>query len=132
MFLLFDIIFLRSDNMMNEENKKRNIVAALMSLLFFCLIFAGVSISYAEKKNKSDVNVEIVQLYSSDYNLECFDNKYFIGSYEKNKIDVIIDETGSEILRNIDNIYYDGIYKMKDERYLIYNNRNNYIIDLDE
>ena len=121
--------------MMNEENKKRNIVAALMSLLFFCLIFAGVSISYAEKKNKSDVNVEIVQLYSSDYNLECFDNKYFIGSYEKNKIDVIIDETGSEILRNIDNIYYDGIYKMKDERYLIYNNRNNslttYIFDGD-
>ena len=119
--------------MMNEENKKRNIIATIISLLFLGLIFAGVSISYAEKKNKSDVNVEIVQLYSSDYDLECFDNKYFIGSYEDNRIDVIIDETGSEILRNLDNIYYDGVYKMKDDRYLIYNNRNNnlttYIFD---
>lgn len=113
---------------MNEENKKRKIVATIISLLFFCLIFVGVTVSYAEKNNKSNVNVEIVQLYSSDYELECFDNKYFIGSYEKNRIDVIIDETGSEILRNLDNVYYDAVYKMKDDRYLIYNNHDNNLV----
>ena len=64
------------------------------------------------------------QIYSSDYDLVYVDDKFFIGSYEDNKIDVIIDEYGNEILRNLDNVYYDGIYKLKDGRYLIYNNND--------
>lgn len=119
--------------MINKENRNKCIVVIGVLLLFFGLIFTGVTVSYADKKSNSDIVVKLDQLYSSDYDLSNFDNKYFIGSYEDNKIDVIIDENGSEILKNIDNIYYDGIYKMKDDRYLIYNNRDNnlntYIFD---
>ena len=61
--------------------------------------------------------VKIEQIYSSDYDFICFDNKYFIGSYEMNSIDIILDGEGKEVnivvaaedymLKRID-YYYDG------------------------
>lgn len=103
----------------------------VVALLVAVLITTGFTISFST--NNSDVKLRLDQIYSSDYNLLCLDNKYFIGGYEDNKIDVIIDEDGNEIIRNIDDVYYDNIYKLKDERFLIYNNNNDilttYIFD---
>ena len=34
-------------------------------------------------------------------------------------------KNGNEIYKGNENIYYDGVYKLKDERYLIYDNNEN-------
>lgn len=106
---------------MAEERNKKTLVIIILGLLFFVLGIVGYNISYSNKKNSS-VNLKINQIYSSDYQLTSIDNKFFIGSYETNRIDVIIDENGNEIYKGNENIYYDGVYKLKDERYLIYDN----------
>ena len=118
---------------MNREERNRKIIIAFLVVLLVLVIAAmGVAISFSNK-NLSDINLKLDQIYSSDYDLVYVDDNFFIGSYEDNKIDVIIDEYGNEILRNLDNVYYDGIYKLKDGRYLIYNNNDSvlstYIFD---
>ena len=112
---------------MAEERNKKTLVIIILSLLFFVFGIIGYGVSYSNK-NKANINLKINQIYSSDYELSCLDNKYFIGTYDTNRIDVIIDENGNEIYKGTDNIYYDGIYKLKDERYLIYDNNNGNLI----
>lgn len=118
---------------MNREERNRKIIIALLVVLLVLVTAAmGVAISFSNN-NLSDINLKLDQIYSSDYDLVYVDDNFFIGSYEANRIDVIIDEYGNEILRNLHNIYYDGIYKIKDGRYLIYNNNDSvlstYIFD---
>jgi hypothetical protein len=108
---------------MAEERNRKTLIIIVLGLLFFVLGLAGYNLSYSSK-NISNVNLKINQIYSSDYKLSCLDNKYFIGTYDINRIDVIIDENGNEIYKGNENIYYDGIYKLKDDRYLIYDNNN--------
>lgn len=111
----------------NEKNKK-TLIYIVVGLLLVVLVMTGYGISYSNKNNESNIEVKINQIYSSDYKLSSLDNKYFIGSYEPNKIDVIIDSEGNEIFKGEIVIYYDGIYKLKDERYLIYDNNNGNLI----
>ena len=89
--------FIWSDIMAEERNRK-TLVIIILGLLFFVLGIVGYNISYSNRKNSS-VNLKINQIYSSDYQLDSIDNKYFIGSYETNRIDVIIDENGNEIYK---------------------------------
>lgn len=112
---------------MAEERNRKTLIIIVLGLLFFVLGIAGYGLSYSSKNN-SDINLKINQIYSSDYKLSCLDNKYFIGTYDINRIDVIVDENGNEIYKGNENIYYDGIYKLKDERYLIYDNNNGNLI----
>ena len=113
--------------MAESEKNKKTLVFIIVILLFFVLGVACYIVSFS-KNNDSEINLKINQIYSSDYELTCIDNQYFIGSYEKNKIDVIVDNNGTEIYKGNEDIYFDGIYKLKDERYLIYNNRNNMLV----
>ena len=108
--------------MTTEDKNKRILVIVIIVLLLVVGIFAGYNLSFASEKEEK-LKVKINQIYSSDYDFVCFDNKYFIGSYEDKRIDVIIDGEGTEIYKDLGNIYYDGIYKMKDNRYLIYDNQ---------
>ena len=112
---------------MTEERNRKTLVIIILGLLFFVLGIVGYNISYSNRRN-SGVNLKINQIYSSDYQLDSIDNKYFIGSYETNRIDVIIDEFGNEIYKGNENIYYDGVYKLKDERYLIYDNNESNLL----
>ncbi len=114
--------------MANEEKNKKTLIIIIVALLFFVIGIACYSISFGINNDKSTINLKINQLYSSDYELTNIDNKYFIGSYDTNRIDVIIDSEGNEIYKEFKNIYYDGIYKLKDERYLIYDNDNGNLI----
>lgn len=105
----------------NERNRK-TLVTVIVGLLFFVLGFGCFSVTYSNRNKENIIDLKINQLYSSDYELSSLDNKFFIGSYEPSKIDVIIDSEGNEIYKNTNGIYYDGIHKLKDERYLIYDN----------
>ena len=107
--------------MTGNERNKRTLVIVVVLLLLCVLVFAGCSLSLSSDKS-ANIDLKINQLYSSDYELSWIDNNFFIGSYESNRIDVIIDGSGNEIYKGELNIYYDGIYKLKDERYLIYDN----------
>lgn len=122
------------------EREKKNqyiVVGIIIALLLLVIVFVIYSIFINDKRNKNDINVKLNQIYSSDYRLTLLDENYFIGSYSKepinNKISVIIDDKGNEIVKNIEEITYDNIYKMKNGNYLIYNNINNvlncYIFD---
>ena len=110
---------------MEMEKRNRYIIIAVVSLLLFFVIIFVVFAIINSKGDKKNLDVTIKQLYSSDYLLKTFDNSFFIGSYEENVISVIIDNEGKEVFKDLENIIYDDIYKMKDGRYLIYVNRDN-------
>ena len=113
------------------ENEKKNryiviiVVCALLLIVFLFAIYAFLKIRNNDEKL---LNVKINQLYSSDYNLNNVDNTYFIGTYDNNTIDVIIDNLGHEVYKSIDEFKYDSMYKMKDGKYLIYSNNNNKLV----
>ncbi|MGN1372030.1 MAG: hypothetical protein ACI4XM_07155 [Candidatus Coprovivens sp.] len=113
------------------ENEKRNryiviiVVCVLLLIVFLFAIYAFFKIRNNDEKL---LNVRINQLYSSDYNLNNIDNTYFIGTYDNNTIDVIIDNLGHEVYKSIEEFKYDSMYKMKDGKYLIYSNNNNKLI----
>lgn len=118
------------------ENEKRNryiIVSIIVVLLLIVLGFAVYAIILRNKKDNNLINVTINQLYSSDYKLDNFSDSYFIGYYEDDYINVVIDENGKEVFECINQIPYENIYKMKDGKYIIYNNIDNkfvtYIFD---
>lgn len=113
------------------ENEKRNryiVIMVVIALLLVVIAFAIYGIINYKKDDKKLVNVTISQIYSSDYNLNNFDNLYFIGAYEEKVIDVIIDSTGQEVFKGLGDFKYEAIYKMKDERYLIYSNADNKLV----
>ena len=118
------------------ENEKRNryiIVSIIVVLLLIVLGFAVYAIILRNKKDNNLINVTINQLYSSDYKLDNFSDSYFIGYYEDDYINVVIDENGKEVFECINQIPYENIYQMKDGKYIIYNNIDNkfvtYIFD---
>ena len=70
---------------MAEERNKKTLVIIILSLLFFVFGIIGYGISYANRNSKN-INLKINQIYSSDYELSCLDNKYFIGTYDTNRL----------------------------------------------
>ena len=113
------------------EKEKRNrliIVFVVILLLLVVIAFIIYSIFNKNNNNKKLVNVTINQVYSSDYNLESFDESYFIGTYEENLIGVIINGDGQEVFNGVEDFKYDAVFPMKDERYLIYSNVDNKFI----
>ncbi len=114
---------------MEDGKINRNFIAALIAVvLIISISFVLFRAIKNEKTNNSSLDVQIKQLYSSDYSLKYMDEKYFIGSYEKNMLGVIIDNTGKEVYKGTQDILYDNIYLMKDGRYLIYSNQNNKLV----
>lgn len=111
--------------MEKEKINQMFVIIAIMVLLIFVVVFI-VSTLLSSKEDKVDkLQVKFNQIYSSDYELRAIDDKYFIGSYEKNIINVIIDNNGQEIYKGNENIYYENIYKTKNDEYIIYNNIDN-------
>ena len=111
--------------MEKEKINQMFVIIVIMVLLIFVVVFI-VSTLLSSKEDKVDkLQVKFNQIYSSDYELRTIDDKYFIGSYEKNIINVIIDNNGQEIYKGNENIYYENIYKTKNDEYIIYNNIDN-------
>lgn len=111
--------------MEKEKINQMFVIIVIMVLLIFVVVFI-VSTLLSSKEDKVDkLQVKFNQIYSSDYELRAIDDKYFIGSYEKNIINVIIDNNGQEIYKGNENIYYENIYKTKNDEYIIYNNIDN-------
>lgn len=111
--------------MEKEKINQMFVIIVIMVLLIFVVVFI-VSTLLSSKEDKVDkLQVKFNQIYSSDYELRAIDDKYFIGSYEKNIINVIIDNNGQEIYKENENIYYENIYKTKNDEYIIYNNIDN-------
>lgn len=119
---------------MEEQKRDQYILMMIIGILVITVVAFTVSsiISYQKPKG-NEKRIVFNQIYSSDYKIKFIDENYFIGSYEDKSIDVIIDNTGREVVKTNEKIYYDNIYKMKDGRYLFYNNSNDilnvYIFD---
>lgn len=111
--------------MEKEKINQMFVIIAIMVLLIFVVVFIVSTLLSSKEDNVDKLQVKFNQIYSSDYELRAIDDKYFIGSYEKNIINVIIDNNGQEIYKGNENIYYENIYKTKNDEYIIYNNIDN-------
>ena len=116
-------------------NNKKNQYILIAVVTFLLLIVIALTIYFIitnHHNNDKSMNVKINQIYSSDYNLE-FMGDYYLGTYEDNNINVIINKNGEEIYTSVNNLYYDHIYMLKDGNHLIYNIKDNilnaYIFD---
>ena len=117
---------------MNKEKRNQYIILSIIIILLILVIIASIFFALRTKEEKQDLlDIKINQIYSSDYTLKGMD-KYVIGYYESNKLNVIIDEQGQEIYKD-NEIDYDNIYNTKDGNYILYNNKDNnlnvYIFD---
>lgn len=108
--------------MEKEKINQMFVIIVIMALLIFVVVFIVSTLLSSKEDNVDKLQVKFNQIYSSDYELRAIDDKYFIGSYEKNIINVIIDNNGQEIYKGNENIYYENIYKTKNDEYIIYNN----------
>lgn len=111
--------------MEKEKINQMFVIIVIMVLLIFVVVFVVSTLLSSKEDNVDKLQVKFNQIYSSDYELRAIDDKYFIGSYEKNIINVIIDNNGQEIYKGNENIYYENIYKTKNDEYIIYNNIDN-------
>ena len=111
--------------MEKEKINQMFVIIVIMVLLIFVVVFVVSTLLSSKEDNVDKLQVKFNQIYSSDYELRTIDDKYFIGSYEKNIINVIIDNNGQEIYKGNENIYYENIYKTKNDEYIIYNNIDN-------
>lgn len=111
--------------MEKEKINQMFVIIVIMVLLIFVVVFIVSTLLSSKEGNVDKLQVKFNQIYSSDYELRAIDDKYFIGSYEKNIINVIIDNNGQEIYKGNENIYYENIYKTKNDEYIIYNNIDN-------
>lgn len=111
--------------MEKEKINQMFVIIAIMVLLIFVVVFIVSTLLSSKEDNVDKLQVKFNQIYSSDYELRAIDDKYFIGSYEKDIINVIIDNNGQEIYKGNENIYYENIYKTKNDEYIIYNNIDN-------
>lgn len=111
--------------MEKEKINQMFVIIVIMVLLIFVVVFIVSTLLSSKEDNVDKLQVKFNQIYSSDYELRAIDDKYFIGSYEKDIINVIIDNNGQEIYKGNENIYYENIYKTKNDEYIIYNNIDN-------
>ncbi len=111
--------------MEKEKINQMFVIIVIMVLLIFVVVFIVSTLLSSKEDNVDKLQVKFNQIYSSDYELRAIDDKYFIGSYEKNIINVIIDNNGQEVYKGNENIYYENIYKTKNDEYIIYNNIDN-------
>lgn len=107
---------------MEKDKRNQLIVVGIILMLFIVIIlFVTYSIINGRKNKKMESNVKIQQIYSSDYNIKMLNDKFFIGSYENNKINVLIDSNGVEIYKDSLDMFYDNVYMMEDGNTLFYN-----------
>lgn len=108
-----------------EKINQMFVVVVIMTLLILVIAFIISTLVTSKTEDENKLQVKYNQIYSSDYTLRAIDSNYFIGSYEENRISVIINNEGHEVYKNTNNIYYEGIYKTKHDEYIIYNNLDN-------
>ena len=125
------MIFIEVIKYMDNTKKTQYTIITIVVLLL--LVVIALTILFIINASQTDsIKVKINQIYLSDYNLKPMGD-YFIGSYNNDKISVIINKQGEEVYKSIEDISYNHIYRLKDDNYLIYyqdnNNLNVYIFD---
>lgn len=110
---------------MIEDNKNRIIlVFTVITLLLSVLIISIVLAWQNQKKSKNSLNVTFKQIYLTDYEVDFLDDDYFY-TFLNNKLMTFINKNGKEVYSSNEGIYFDGIYKLNNESYLIYANVDN-------
>ena len=116
---------------MDNEKKTQYTIITIVVLLLLVVIAVTILFVIREKQTDS-LKVKINQIYLSDYKVKPM-GEYFIGTYNDQTISVVIDKEGKEVYKSVEDIYYDNIYLLKDDNYLIYNTKDNnlnvYIFD---
>ena len=114
---------------MQDENKSQAFVIGVVIVLLILVVFAAI-ITALKSKNQyeSKIDVKFKQVYSSEMKLSNLGDDYFIGSLEDKMINSIIDKNGQEVYHMPQDLYYDGFYKTKDDKYLFYNVSNNKLL----
>ena len=107
------------------DNDKKTQYTVITVVVLLLLVVIAVTILFIINANKENsLKVKINQIYSSDYKLTAMGD-YFIGTYNDKTISVVINNSGEEVYKTIEDIPYDNIYLLKDDNYLIYNTNDN-------
>ncbi len=115
---------------MEDESKTKSqiFVIAVVLVLLILVMVSAISLAIKTKNDTSNINVKFVQVYSSDMSLSFLGEDLFIGSESPNRLSGLIDKKGQEIYRGLEDAYYDGFYKTKDDNYLFYDVSHNKLI----
>ena len=114
---------------MQDDHKAQVLLIGIVIILLILVVCSAIFLTI-KKKNQdgSSIDVKFRQIYSSEMKLSNFGDNYFIGYFDDNTINCIIDRNGQDIYEGPEDIYYDGFYKMKDDNYLFYDVSNNKLI----
>lgn len=113
------------------EKEKRNQYLLIGTVVLLLFIVFAIGIVVAVKYNKHNLNKKgyiFNQMYYSEYKLDMIDENYYIGYLNDQQINVIVNKDGKEVFSNGNNIYYDGVYKTKEDNYIIYSTRDNKLV----
>ena len=114
---------------MEQEKKNQYLLVGIVVILLFIVFVIGIIV--AIKYHNHILNKKgyvFNQVYYSEYKLDMIDSNYYIGYLNDQQVNVIINKEGKEVFSNGNNIYYDGVYKTKEDNYIIYNNRYNHLV----
>lgn len=109
---------------MNKENRNKILLVSVIGILLIFVVVYSFFDNVKKEEVDNKLNVNIKQIYSSDYELHLLNNEYYFGTYDK-KLNVFIDLEGNEVYKTSESINYDNYYKMSDGKYLFYNNDDN-------
>ena len=111
------------------EKEKRNQLILIFTVVLLLIGVIGIFVHLGLKEKRTDkvVSVKINQVYSSEYKLKNIGD-FYIGMLNDNNISTIIDKEGKEIIHLNEEIYFDNYFKMADDRYLIYSNKDNNLV----
>ncbi|MBQ4031806.1 MAG: WG repeat-containing protein [Bacilli bacterium] len=114
---------------MEQEKRNQYMLIAVVVILLIVVFAIGLFLAI-KYKNKHLNNKEYYfnQIYISEYKLDMADEDFYIGYLDDQQINVIINKTGKEVFSNGINIYYDGIYKTKEDDYIIYSTKDNSLV----
>ena len=109
---------------MDKDRKNRIFLTLIVLFLLFLVIGIGVYEFLGKKKeNNNKLNVSIVELYASDYEL-IKQGDFFLG-VKDNKVHLVLSDEGKELYRDENGASYQSIFESRNGSFLLYDNRNN-------
>ena len=109
---------------MDKDRKNRIFLILIVIFLLLFVVGIGIYEFFGKKKeNNNKLNVSIVEIYASDYEL-IKQGDFFLG-IKDNKVYLVLSSDGKELYRNEEGMPYQSIFETRDGSFLLYDNRDN-------
>ncbi len=114
---------------MEKEKRNQYLLVGVVVVLLFIVFAIGITLAVKYRNHSLNKKGYVFnQIYYSEYKLDMIDNDYYIGYLNDQQVNVIVNKDGKEVFNNGNGIFYDGVYKTKEDNYIIYSNKNNHLV----